>query len=116
MRPRRSVLARVTWTIKTRFPPGSPVHAALEAFCAVRRPDTVATVFHVDGEVVDLAREIAANPSLLELSEHVYFLLPAGNDGPAEGPFNKNELPLVHEGAILKVDLVTGKVSVKRAR
>ncbi len=108
-------MARVTWRINTQSPPQSPAHAAVVAFCAVRRPDTIATVFDVDGEAVDLTREIAANPSLLELSEQVYFLLPAGGDGPAEGPLEENELPLVHEGAIVKLDLLTGKVSVKQA-
>ncbi len=109
-------MARVTWRIDTQSPPQSPARAAVEAFCAVRRLDTVATVFDVDGEAVDLTGEIAANPSLLELSEQVYFLLPAGGDGPAEGPYEKHELPVAHEGAILKIDLLTGKVSVKQAR
>ena len=106
-------MAEVTWRITTHTPPQSLAHAAVEAFCAVRRPDTIATIFEVDGVPVDLTREIETRPALRDAGERVYYLLPLDGDGPAAGPFREGELPAAIEGPVLTMDLLTGAISVK---
>ena len=108
-------MSDVTWRMTLHLAPPTPTAAAVQAFCAIRRPDTVATVFEVDGVQVDLTREMKDNPALRDAGEQVHYLLPPGGEGKVVGPFEKSELMRMPCASILTIDLLTGVMRVTQA-
>ena len=108
-------MTQVIWKIDSPTPPQSPVLAAVEAFCAVRRPDTTATVFEVGGVRVDLTQELENNPALGDAGEWIHYLVPPDGEGAVQGPFKAHALPDASGRLILTMNLLTGDVSVEQA-
>ena len=108
-------MTQVIWRIDSPTPPQSPVLAAVEAFCAVRRPDTIATIFEVDGVRVDLTQELENNPDLEDAGERIYYLVPPDGEGSVQGPFKGHALPDTDGRLVLTMNLLTGDVSVDLA-
>lgn len=109
-------MSKVVWRIHLRRQVLDPVAAAVQAFCIVRRSDTTATIFEVDGEVVDLTERLQNDPDLHKSGERAYYLLPPGGEGRAAGPFAEEAVPDLRGGQILMLDHLTGVVSVRWAR
>lgn len=105
-------MSKVVWRIHIRRQVLDRVDAAVQAFCAVRRTDTTATIFEVDGDEVDLTERLQNDPDLHKRGERAYYLLPPGGEGRAAGPFAEEAVPDLHGGQILMLDLLTGVVSV----
>ena len=103
---------RVTWTYDPVVTPLNETHAAIDAFCTVRRPETIATVFDVAGATVDLTKALARDPSLRQAGEQVHYLVPVGLNGKVDGPFAIDELPADTDRPILTLDLLTGEISI----
>lgn len=103
---------RVTWTYDPVVTPLNEIHAAIDAFCTVRRPETIATVFDVAGATVDLTKALARDPSLRQAGEQLHYLVPAGLDGKVDGPFAIDKLPADTDRPILTLDLLTGEISI----
>ena len=78
-------MSKVVWRIHLRRQFLDPVDAAVQAFCAVRRTDTTATIFEVDGDVVDLTERLQNDPDLHKSGERAYYLLPPGGEGQSGG-------------------------------
>ena len=108
-------MSEITWRMILPLEAPTPVAAAAQAFCTVRRPDAVATGLEVDGVEVDLTRELEDNPALRDAGERVYYLLPLDGKGKADGPFGKDEIPTAAGAPILAMDLLTGDISVTQA-
>ena len=104
---------RVTWTYYPVVTPLNETHAAIDAFCTVRRPETIATVFDVAGATVDLTKALARDPSLRRAGEQLHYLVPAGLDGKVDGPFAIDELPADAERPILTLDMLPGQISIR---
>lgn len=107
-------MTQVIWRIDSPTPPQSPVLAAVEAFCAVRRPDTIATVFEVGSVRVDLTQELENNPALGDAGERIHYLVPPDGEGAVQGPFRGHALPDANGRLVLTMNLLTGDVSVRR--
>lgn len=109
-------MSEVTWRFTLHLEAPTPTAAAVQAFCAVRRPDTRATVFEVDGVEVDLSEEMKTNPALRDAGERVHYLLPpGGGEGRVVGPLEKSDLLRAPGARILTLDLLTGEMRVTRA-
>lgn len=108
-------MSDVTWKMTLHLEPPTPMAAAVQAFCAIRRPDTVATLFEVDGVEVDLARELKDNPALRDAGEQAHYLLPSTGEGKVAGPFEKSDLMCRPGASILTIGLLTGVMRVTRA-
>ena len=109
-------MSEVVWRIHLRRKVLEPVDAAVQAFCTVRRPDTTATLFEVDGAEVDLTEQLRRDPQLRKTGLRLHYLLPREGEGRAEGPFADGAIPNVVGAKILTFDTLTGVVTVRRAR
>ena len=107
-------MREITWRMTSPLGPSSRIAAAVQAFCALRRPDTTATIFEVDGEEVDLTQELKNNPALRDAGERVHYLLPKDGEGRAIGPFMEDEIPPTGGAQVLTMDLLTGVVSISQ--
>ena len=105
----------VTWRITLHLEAPTPTAAAVQAFCAVRHPDTLATLFDVDGIDVDLTKEIHSNPALRDAGECVHYLLPPSGEGKVAGPFELRDLMCISGAGILTIYLLTGRIEVTHA-
>ena len=108
-------MSEVIWRLVLHLEAPSPTAAAVQAFCVVRRPDTIANIFEVDGVEVDLSEEMESNPALRDAGESIHYLLPPSGEGKVAGPFEKSDLMSTPGARILTIDLLTGSMQVTQA-